>query len=150
MTLKKQIDEDLKQAMKGRDEARVTVLRGLKSAILDTEIKDGKRETGLTDEEIEMVVAKEVKKRREAIEFYEADGRGDLVEEEEVEIKVLNDYMAEQMSDEEINEKIDDVLSSLPEGELEKMGVVIGQVKMLVGSGADGARIARLVKERLK
>lgn len=150
MTLKKQIDEDLKQAMKGRDEARVTVLRGLKSAILDKEIKDGKRETGLTDEEIEMVVAKEVKKRREAIEFYEADGRGDLVEEEEAEIKVLNDYMAEQMSDEEINEKIDDVLSSLPEGELEKMGVVIGQVKMLVGSGADGARIARLVKERLK
>ena len=150
MTLKKQIDEDLKQAMKERDEARVTVLRGLKSAILDKEIKDGKREVGLTDEEIEMVVAKEVKKRREAIEFYEADGRGDLVEEEEAEIKVLNDYMAEQMSDEEINEKIDDVLSSLSEGELEKMGVVIGQVKMLVGSGADGARIARLVKERLK
>ena len=150
MTLKKQIDEDLKQAMKERDEARVTVLRGLKSAILDKEIKDGKREVGLTDEEIEMVVAKEVKKRREAIEFYEADGRGDLVEEEEAEIKVLNDYMAEQMSDEEINEKIDDVLSSMPEGEIEKMGVVIGQVKMLVGSGADGVRIARLVKERLK
>ncbi|MDR3298008.1 MAG: GatB/YqeY domain-containing protein [Candidatus Nomurabacteria bacterium] len=150
MSLKDKITEDLKEAMLAKDEPRVTVLRGLKSAILDVEVAEGKRDKGLSDEEIEKLFMKEVKKRKEAIDIYEANGRGDLVESEEFEKKVIESYLPKQMSDSEISEKIDDVLSSLKEGEIAQIGVIIGKVKMLVGSSADGATVARLVKEKIK
>ena len=149
MALKTQIEEDLKAAMLARESEKVTTLRGLKSAILDEEVKEGKREDGLSNEEIEKIVAKEVKKRKEAIEFYEADGRGDLVESESAEIEVLQKYLPKQMSEEEIKEKIDEVLNSISDGEVVQLGVVIGKVKMLVGNAADGALVAKLVKERI-
>ena len=149
MALKTQIEEDLKAAMLARESEKVTTLRGLKSAILDEEVKEGKREDGLSNEEIEKIVAKEVKKRKEAIEFYEADGRGDLVESESAEMEVLQKYLPKQMSEEEIKEKIDEVLNSISDGEVVQLGVVIGKVKMLVGNAADGALVAKLVKERI-
>lgn len=149
MALKKQIDDDLKKAMLAREKVAVTTLRGLKSSILDAEVAVGKREVGLSDEEIEKLVAKEMKKRKEAIEFYEADGRGDLVESETAEMSVLERYLPKQLSEEEINDKINEVLDSMGEGEITQLGTVIGKVKMLVGNAADGAVVARLVKERL-
>lgn len=150
MGLKIDIEGDLKTAMLNKDEAKVTTLRGLKSAILDAEVAAGKRAEGLSDEEIEKLIAKEIKKRKEAIELYAANGRGELVESEETELKILEEYMPKQMTEEEINDKIDEVLMSLGEGEIASVGVVIGKVKMLVGNSADGATVARLVKEKLK
>ena len=149
MKLKERIERDLKEAMLGGKVAEVTVLRGLKSVILDAEVAGGKRGEGLEDEEIEKLIAKEVKKRNEAIELYEANGRGDLVESESDERRVLERYLPEQMSEDEIREKIDEVLTSLGVGEVANMGVVIGKVKMLVGGAADGASVARLAKEKL-
>jgi uncharacterized protein YqeY len=149
MALKDTIAADLKAAMLEKDEAQVTVLRGLKAVILDAEVADGKREEGLSDTEIEKLIAKEVKKRNEAIDMYEANGRGDLVESESFEKKVLEKYLPTQMSEAEISAKINEILGSLAEGEIAQMGTVIGKVKMLVGNAADGATIARLVKEKL-
>jgi len=147
--LKVEIDADLKEALLGGEKARVNTLRGLKSAILDAEVSSGKRADGLPDEEVEKVVAKEVKKRRESIEMYSASGRGDLVEEEETELKILEKYLPKQLSEDEINEKIDDVIAGLSEVSPASMGRVIGMVKMLVGNGADGMTVARLVKAKL-
>lgn len=149
MELKKRIDQDLKAAMLAKEAAIVTVLRGLKAVVLDEEVKTGKREKGLPDAEIETLIAREIKKRKEAITMYEATGRGDLVESEKFEQEILEKYLPEQISEEEIKEKIEEVLGSLEEGEAANFGMVIGKVKMLTGSSADGATVARLVKERI-
>lgn len=149
MELKKRIDGDLKEAMLAGEGARVTVLRGLKATILDAEVASGKREEGLADSEIEKLVMKEIKRRKEAIVMYESNGRGDLVESEKFEEEVLMGYLPEQMSEADIRAKIDEVMSSFGTGEVVDMGRVIGKVKMLVGGSADGATIARLVKEKI-
>jgi len=149
MELKERIEQDLKGAMLAKEAAIVTVLRGLKATILDAEVAEGKREKGLRDAEIEQLIMKEVKKRREAIVMYEANGRGDLVESEQFEQKILEGYLPKQLDEGEIKEKIDEVMASLGEGEVASLGMVIGKVKSLVGNSADGATVARLVKERL-
>ncbi|MCL1839910.1 GatB/YqeY domain-containing protein [Candidatus Saccharibacteria bacterium] len=149
MELKKRIDQDLKAAMLAKEAAIVTVLRGLKATILDAEVAEGKREKGLSDAEIEALIMKEIKRRKEAIAMYEANGRGDLVESEQFEQKILEEYLPEQMDENAIREKIDEVLTSLGEGEVANMGMVIGKVKMLIGNSADGATVARLVKEKI-
>jgi uncharacterized protein YqeY len=149
MELKSRIEQDLKAAMLAKEAAAVTVLRGLKATILDVEVAEGKREEGLDDAEIEKLLMKEIKRRKEAIVMYEANGRGDLVESEKFEQEILEGYLPEQMSEDEIKEKIDEVLASLGTGEVANMGTVIGKVKMLVGNGADGALIAKLVKEKI-
>lgn len=150
MALKDNLTADLKQAMLAKDTAKVTVLRGLKSVILDAEVAAGKRDAGIDDSEIEKLLMKEVKKRKEAIDMYEASGRGDLVESEKFEKKIVETYLPKQLSDQEISEKIDEVMLTIDEGEIAQIGVIIGKVKMLVGSTADGATIARLVKEKIQ
>lgn len=149
MTIKEKIDADLKEALLKRETDRVTTLRGLKASILNEEVAKGKRSEGLTDEEVEKLLMSEVKKRREAMDMYEASGRGDLYEEEATEAKILEEYLPEQMSEAELMDEVEDVLAGLPEGEPANMGKVIGMVKMLVGNKADGATIARVVKEKL-
>jgi uncharacterized protein YqeY len=149
MELKKQIDSDLKGALLAREKEKVDTLRGLKAVILDREVAEGKREEGLADVEIEKLVAREIKKRRESIEIYSANGRGDLVEAEEGEVRILEKYLPKQLSEEEIREKIAEVLMSLPEGEVADFGRVMREVKGVVGNSADGAVVARLVKEAL-
>ena len=148
MELKERIEGDLKRAMLAKEAAMVTVLRGLKATILDVEVAEGKREEGLKDAEIEQLLIKEVKKRKEAIGMYEANGRSDLVESEKFEQGVLEGYLPPQMGENEIRAKIDEVLAELGEGA--NLGAVIGKVKALVGNSADGATIARLVKEKIR
>ena len=149
MKLEEMIDRDLKDAMLGKRGAEVTVLRGLKSVILDAEVASGRREGGLPDVEIEKLIVKEVKKRKEAIAMYEAGGRGDLVESEKSELEILQRYLPKQLSEDEVREMVDGVLANIGEGEIVNMGKVIGEVKMLVGNGADGAMVAKIVKERI-
>jgi len=150
MELKKRIDQDLKAAMLAKEAAIVTVLRGLKAVVLDEEVKTGKREKGLPDAEIETLIAREIKKRKEAITMYEATGRGDLVESEKFEQEILEKYLPEQVNEDEMREKINEVLAGLEEGEAQNVGMVIGKVKMLLGNSADGATVAKLVKEQIR
>jgi uncharacterized protein YqeY len=149
MELKKRIEVDLKEAMLARKAEETTALRGLKAAILSEEVDKGKREEGLTDPEVEAIIVREVKKRRESVDIYKANGRGDLAVLEEDEIKIFERYLPKQLSEAEINEKIDEVLAALNEGETKNIGVIMGKVRMLVGNGADGATVARLVKEKI-
>ena len=149
MNLKEKINENLKKAMLAKDEARVTTLRGLKSAILDVEVATNMREQGLPDDEIEKIVARELKKRKESYEIYTNNGRNDLADAEKYEIEVLNEYLPKQLSEDELREKIEEIVAGLDDGIPINMGMLIGKVKNSVGSAADGAMIAKLVKEKI-
>lgn len=149
MTLKSQIDNDVKAALLGGDRFRADVLRGLKAVILNEEVAKGKRDEGLDDATIEQLIAREVKKRVDSATQYEAAGRPELVEAEQAESKILEAYLPEQLSEADIQKAIDETIAALGVSGPQAMGQVIGAVKGKLGNTADGATVARLVKEAL-
>jgi len=149
VTLKSQLDNDIKAALLGGDRFRADILRNLKAAILNEEVAKNKRDEGVSDEEFEQVVAREVKKRLDSVEQYNAAARPELAETEAAEAKILEVYLPEQLSEEEIKKVIDETIAALGVSGPQAMGQVIGAVKGKLGSSADGGTIARLVKEAL-
>lgn len=149
MALKAQLDNDLKAALLGGDRFVAEVLRGLKAVILNEEVSQGKRDEGLDDETIEKLIAREVKKRQDSATQYEAAGRPELVEAEKAESKVLEAYLPEQLSEADIQAAVTEAIATLGESGPAAMGQVIGAVKGKLGNAADGATVARLVKEAL-
>ncbi|MGY4893079.1 MAG: GatB/YqeY domain-containing protein [Candidatus Saccharimonadota bacterium] len=149
MTLKAQLDNDLKAALLGGDRFRADVLRGLKAVILNEEVAKGKRDEGLDDATIEQLIAREVKKRLDSAQQYEAAGRPELVEAEKAESAVLEAYLPEQLSEADIQTVINEVIATLGVSGPQAMGQVIGAVKAKLGNAADGATVARLVKDAL-
>ena len=149
MALKSQLENDIKAALLSGDRFRADVLRGLKAVILNEEVAQGKRDEGLDDATIEQLIAKEVKKRLDSVQQYTDAGRPELAEAEQSEAKVLEAYLPEQLSEEEIKKTIDETIASLGVSGPQVMGQVIGAVKGKLGNSADGATIARLVKEAL-
>ena len=124
-------------------------LRNLKAAILNEEVAQNKRDTGLTDAEIEVIIAREVKKRRESITLYEANDRPELAQAEKDEVAILEKYLPEQMSEADLGKIVDAKIAELDATGPQAMGQVIGAVKKEVGNSADGATLARLVKDAL-
>lgn len=149
MALKSQLDNDLKAALLGGDRFRAEVLRGLKAVILNEEVAQGKRDEGLDDATIEQLIAREVKKRADSAQQYGAAGRPELVEAEQAEQKVLEEYLPEQLSEQEIQAAVTEAIETLGASGPQSMGQVIGAVKGKLGNAADGATIARLVKQSL-
>ncbi len=150
MPLKERIDADLKTAMLARDAFRTETLRGLKAAILNEEVAKGARETGLGDEAIEQLIAREAKKRDEAAGLFEQGGNQVSADKERAEKELLSEYLPEQLSEEEIKTLVDEAVAELkPEG-MKDMGRVIGAVKAKAGNSADGSLIAKLVKDSLQ
>ncbi|MGB2786820.1 MAG: GatB/YqeY domain-containing protein, partial [Candidatus Saccharimonadaceae bacterium] len=121
----------------------------LKAAILNEEVAKNQRDTGLADSEIEQLIAREVKKRRESITIYEANARQDLADNEKAELAVLEEYLPEQLSEEELKSIVKDKIAELGISGPQAMGQVIGAVKKDVGNTADGSLLAKLVKEAL-
>lgn len=149
MALKSQIESDLKAALLGGDRFTAEVLRGLKAIILDEEVKQGKRDEGLDDETIEKLIVREVKKRQDSATQYEAAGRPELVEAEKAESKVIEGYLPEQTSEDDIKKVVTETIATMGVTDPSGMGQVIGAVKGKLGNAADGGTIARLVKEAL-
>lgn len=147
--IKQTIDTDIKSAMLSGDKNLVSVLRTIKSAILDVEVNSGKREEGLDEDTVISLLQKESKKRSEAAELYTKAGDEERASKELYEVEVLKKYLPEMLSDEEIAKTVDEVIASTPEASMQKMGQIIGQVKAKTGTRADGAVIARIVKEKL-
>lgn len=149
-TLKATIDADLKSAMLARDELRTTTLRGLKAVILNEEVAKHLRETGLENAQIEQLIAREVKKRDEAAELFERGGNQASADKERAEKVILSAYLPKQLSEQELSAIIATSIDEIkPEG-AKDMGRVIGAVKAKVGNTADGAMIAKLVKDSLQ
>lgn len=148
-TLKTRLATDTKAALLGGDRFRGEVLRNLKAAILNEEVAAGKRDEGLADGEIEVIIAREVKKRRESIALYEQNGREDLADVEKKELTVLEEYLPTQLSEDKLQTLITEAIEATGASGPQAMGQVIGAVKAKVGTSADGATVARLVKEAL-
>lgn len=149
MALNEQIQNDMKAALLGGDRFVGETLRNLKAAILSEEIALGKRDTGLSDEEIEKIIAREVKKRNESMTLYEQNGREELAETERKEAAVLAVYLPQQLGEDEVREIAKTVIEAMDNVGPSLMGQVIGGVKAKVGNSVDGATIARVVKELL-
>jgi uncharacterized protein len=147
--IKQEIEDDLKKAMLAGDKRLVTVLRTIKGAILDVEIAKNCRDTGLPDEEVVALLQKESKKRGEAAVLYSSGNDAERAASERYEQDVLAKYLPKQLEEAEISKIIDTVISEVGEADIQQMGKIIGAVKAKTGPSADGAVIARLVKERL-
>lgn len=149
MALKERIADEMKAALLGGDRFVGETLRNLKAAILNEEVATGKRESGLADEEIERVVAREVKKRAESARLYRENARIDLAEPEEQEMAILQRFLPEQLDEGAIRAIVAQKASALGVVSSADMGKLIGAVKAELGNAADGATIARLVKEAI-
>ena len=149
MSIAKDIDADLKTAMLAGDKTLVTTLRGLKSVIMYEEVAKGLRDMGLDDDAVITLFSKEAKKRQESADMYVQGGNQEKADAELAEKTVIEKYLPAQMSDEELSTIIDDVIKSSGATSMQQMGQVIGAVKSKAGAGADGAKIAQLVKEKL-
>lgn len=139
----------MKAALLGGDRFAGGVLRDLKAAILNEEVAQGKRESGLDDAAIEKVIAKEVKKRYESAAIYDQNSRDDAADQERREAAVLERYLPEQLSEAEIKTVVDAKIAELQAVDMNMMGQVIGAVKAELGNAADGATISQLVKQQL-
>lgn len=149
MALKERIADEMKAALLGGNRFAGETLRNLKAAVLNEEVAQGKRESGLSDEEIEKVIAREVKKRTESAKLYRENDRPDLAEPEEQEIEVLSTYLPAQLGEDELRVVIQQKIAELGADGPQMMGQVIGAVKAAVGNTADGSAIAQLVKQEL-
>lgn len=149
MALKEQINNDLKAALLGGDRFLAGILRDLKAVILNEEVSQCKREEGLDDTTIEQLIAREVKKRNESASVYEGADRLELAENERAEAGILSKYLPKQLSEPEIEVVIRRIVEELGVSGSGAMGQVIGAVKKELGNTADGAVIAKLVKNIL-
>lgn len=113
MMLKNRINDDLKTALLGGNRFEAEVLRGLKAAILNEEVAQQKRDEGLPDEDIEKVIAREVKKRGESAELYENNGRQESADSERAEAEILQRYLPQQLSESEIIKIVEQIIDDM-------------------------------------
>ena len=150
MSLKTQILEDLKSAMKAGDTVKRDTLRMFDSMIKNVEIEKKKREEGLNDEEVQEVVMKAVKQRRDAAEQYKAGSREDLVEKENAEIAILMEYMPSQMSEEEATAEVEKIIASLGVTSKADTGKVMGAAMGALKGKIDGTVVKKIVESKLQ
>jgi uncharacterized protein YqeY len=146
MALKERLDEDLKAAMRAKEQLRMDTIRGLKSAIKYREIEIMK---SLGDAEVLGVVASEIKRRRDSVEQYRAGNRQDLVDKEEAEIAVLQAYLPAQLGEAELRAKVDEVVKRVGAQGPKDMGAVMKALLPEVQGRAEGKVVSEMVKSRL-
>ena len=146
MPLKNQITEDMKSAMKAGDKDRLKVVRLMMAAIKQVEV-DSRSE--LDDAGVLGVLEKMIKQRRDSVEQFEKGGREDLAASERAEIEVLQAYLPEQLTVDEIAALIDEVIAATGAESIRDMGKVMGQIKARAAGRADMGTVSATVKERL-
>ena len=143
--MREKILEDLKNAMKAQDKETLSVIRMVKGAMQMQELD---KKAPLTDDEVIGVIAKEIKTRKESIIEFEKGGRTDLIEKTNKEIEILNKYMPEQLSEEEVMAIIDEAFNTL-NPTASDMGKVMGYITPKVKGKADLSMVSKIVKGRL-
>lgn len=142
-----QLEQDIKTAMLAGDKDRVLTLRTLKSVLLSAKVAAGTRDSVMPDADVIAIFSKEAKKRQESADLYKQGGNDAKADDELAEKAIIETYLPKQLSESEITVIIDDVIAAM--GDSAAMGPVIGQVKAKTNGAADGAVIAKLVKEKL-
>ena len=147
--LKQRIEQDLKQALLGGDKVRVSTLRGVKSVIQYAEVDKKVRDSGLDDASILTLLSKEAKKRQESADIYTQAGDETRAAAELHEKAIIEEYLPQQMSDDELMSMITEATDGIDTSDPRAMGQVIGLVKQKSEGRADGGRIAAAVKQVL-
>lgn len=148
MSLKQQIDTDIKNAMKAKNKEELGALRSIKSMILLAESEKGAEDILSQDSEMKLLV-KAAKQRKESAETYRENGRDDLADAELVELEVIERYLPKQMSEEELTEKIKEIIAKVGASGPQDMGKVMGVATKDLAGKADGKVISQLVKQLL-
>lgn len=148
MSLREQVLADMKEAMKSRQADRLSAIRMLQAAMKNKEIEV--RPNEMTEQDALSVVKKLTKQRKDAIEEYTKAGRQDLADKEKFELSVLETYLPEQLTREQIEKVVAEVIESLGAKEIKQMGAVIKEVQAKTAGSADGRTISEIVKERLQ
>lgn len=146
MNFQDQISAALKDAMRAKDEAKLASLRSVLTAIKNRE-KEVRR--SLEDQEIISLISTQIKQRKESIDYYRKAGRADLVKAEESELQILEAYMPEQLSEEEMSQALDGVISEVGAVSMKDMGKVMKAAMAKLAGRADGRAINEMVKEKL-
>jgi uncharacterized protein YqeY len=146
MSLKDRLTEDLKQAMRQRDERRKSTIRMLRAAITNAEIERGGE---LGDDEVLTIIAKQAKQRRESMTEFAKAERQDLVDQEEEELQILLSYLPAQMSRDEIEVAARQVIAEVEATSLAQMGEVMRRLMSQLKGKADGSLVNQVVREIL-
>ncbi|EAI3388086.1 GatB/YqeY domain-containing protein [Campylobacter coli] len=146
MTLKEQILNDIKEAMKQKDDFKRDTLRTLNAAFKQVEVDE---RIELDDERILKIIASEIKKRKDAIELYSKGGREDLAQKEQKEIALFESYLPQQLSDEELQTALKELIANLGVSSLKDQGLVMKEAKAKFGARVDGKRLNVTLRELL-
>ncbi|KAF0394000.1 GatB/YqeY domain-containing protein [Pediococcus pentosaceus] len=146
MNFTEQLNNDLKTAMKAHDKLSLSVIRMIKSEILNEQGRVGHE---LNDEDFSAVINRAYKQRKESINEFQKGGRDDLVQETEAELKVVEKYMPEQLSDEELQTIISDVIAETGATSKADFGKVMSKLMPKVKGKADGSKVNEIVKNTL-
>ncbi|WP_046173873.1 GatB/YqeY domain-containing protein [Domibacillus indicus] len=147
MSLLGRLNDEMKQAMKNKEKEKLTVIRMLKASLQNEGIKAGGRD--LTEEEELTVLSREVKQRKDSLHEFEKAGRGDLVAKIQTELTYVNEYMPEQLSEEEVSAIVDETIAETGASAKADMGKVMAALMPKVKGKADGSLVNRLVQQKL-
>jgi uncharacterized protein YqeY len=148
MSLKDQINTDIKHAMLNKQKDELRALRAIKSLILLAETEKGNKEELKDDVEIGILM-KAAKQRKDSIQIYEDQGRQDLVQKEKAELTIIERYLPNQMTEDEIENELKSIISSTGAQGMQDMGKVMGQATKKLAGKAEGKKIAELTKKLL-
>ena len=149
-TLRQRVHEELKEAMKARDKTRMATLRLITAAFKDREIAGRGGDGGeLSEADLQAILAKMIKQRRESAKAYEDGGRPELAAQEREEIAIIEEFLPRQMDEEEIAAAVAAVIEETQAAGLKDMGRVMAALKEKYAGRMDMAKASRLVKERL-
>ena len=140
------ITKDLTEAMKAKDTFRTSVLRMLKSALKNEEIN---KKSPLTDDEVLAIIKKQVKTRKDSMNEYASYNRMDLADSLQKEIDILNEYLPEELSDEELEKIVKETITKVKAESIKQMGMVIKTISSEYGARCDMAKVSKLFKEKL-
>lgn len=147
MSLNEKLSEDLKASMKAKDETKTAVIRQIKTAVMNAEIKLKKE---MTDDDIVSVIFSLSKSHNESIESFTKGNRPELAEKEKQELEIIMGYLPKQLTDDELREIVKETIAAVNAQSAKEMGKVMGAVMPKVKGRADGTKIGIIVKEFLK
>ena len=147
MALKEQLLADLKASMKAKDTVKKSTVTMIRAAILQVE-KDNKVELG--DAEIQEIIAKQMKQRRDALDEFKKDERDDLIAQTEAEMRVIEAYLPKQLTQEEIEAIVDETIKETGAESAKDMGKIMGALMPKVKGLADGKLVNQIVREKLQ
>ncbi len=148
MGLQQQVEADIKSAMKEKKKDELTALRAIKSAILLALTEKGSSHE-ISEEQEMKLLTKMAKQRRDSAEIYQKEGRADLEEKEQFELKIIERYLPEQMSESEIRETVGAIIEKTGAESMKDMGKVMGMATKEMAGKADGKVISGIVRELL-